>query len=271
MGGSGLCGTGTLGWETWRLDWAPDRGAPSCSRAPAVPWYPRPSGVKSARVGVLLRERAATIGRMSTPTTEPTGATPAAGAAGAIPAALPVSTSAAAQAVVDAQGANGAPANPAAPTDPPKASDPAALRADLAGERDKRQAAEAAKKDADDKLAAVLKALGIGGEGAAQQTPEQIAEAARAEAKAAQLELAVVRNAPPAVNAVALLDSRAFAATLGKLDPADGAGITAAILAFVKDKPQYLTGRPGAGTGDAAAAGDPGAGAKSMDDLIRGR
>lgn len=211
---------------------------------------------------------------MSTPTTEPTGATPAAGAAGAIPAALPVSTSAAAQAVVDAQGANGAPANPAASADPaapPKASDPAALRADLAGERDKRQAAEAAKKDADDKLAAVLKALGIGGEGAAQQTPEQIAEAARAEAKVAQLELAVVRNAPATVNAVALLDSRAFAATLGKLDPADGAGITAAILAFVKDKPQYLTGRPGAGTGDAAAAGDPGAGAKSMDDLIRGR
>ena len=224
---------------------------------------------------------------MSTPSNEPTGATPAAGAAGAIPAVLPVSTAAAAAAGTQADGANpAAPANTAAgatpagqqganpagaPAEPPKASDPAALRADLAGERDKRQAAETARKASDDKLAAVLTALGIGGEGAAQQTPEQIAQAAQASEKAARLELAAVRSAPPNVNVSALLDSKAFSATLGALDPANGAAIQAAIVEFVKDKPQYLTVRYGAGTGDAAAAGDPGTGTRTMDDLIRGR
>ena len=221
---------------------------------------------------------------MSTPSTEPTGATPAAGAAGAIPAALPVPTAAAVAAGTHAAGAT--PTTPTTTTDtagatptntaggqaePPKASDPAALRADLAGERDKRQAAEAAKTAADDKLAAVLKALGIGGEGASQQTPEQIAQAAQASEKAARLELAAVRNSPPNVNVSALLDSKAFSATLGALDPANGAAIQAAIVEFVKDKPQYLTVRYGAGTGDAAAAGDPGTGTRTMDDLIRGR
>ena len=221
---------------------------------------------------------------MSTPSTEPTGATPAAGAAGAIPAVLPVPTAAAVAAGTQAAGAT--PTTPTTTTDttgatptntaggqaePPKASDPAALRADLAGERDKRQAAEAAKTAADDKLAAVLKALGIGGEGASQQTPEQIAQAAQASEKAARLELAAVRNSPPNVNVSALLDSKAFSATLGALDPANGAAIQAAIVEFVKDKPQYLTVRYGAGTGDAAAAGDPGTGSRTMDDLIRGR
>lgn len=221
---------------------------------------------------------------MTTPSTEPTGATPAAGAAGAIPAVLPVPTAAAVAAGTQAAGAT--PTTPTTTTDtagatptntaggqaePPKASDPAALRADLAGERDKRQAAEAAKTAADDKLAAVLKALGIGGEGASQQTPEQIAQAAQASEKAARLELAAVRNSPPNVNVSALLDSKAFSATLGALDPANGAAIQAAIVEFVKDKPQYLTVRYGAGTGDAAAAGDPGTGSRTMDDLIRGR
>lgn len=222
---------------------------------------------------------------MSTPSTEPTGATPAAGAAGAIPAVLPVPTAAAVAAGTQAAGATpttpattptaATGATPATPTggqaEPPKASDPAALRADLAGERDKRQAAEAAKTASDEKLAAVLKALGIGGEGATQQTPEQIAQAAQASEKAARLELAAVRNAPPNVNVSALLDSKAFSATLGALDPANGAAIQAAIVEFVKDKPQYLAVRYGAGTGDAAAAGDPGTGTRTMDDLIRGR
>ena len=79
------------------------------------------------------------------------------------------------------------------------------------------------------------------------------------------------RGAPANVNVAALLDSRAFSDALGKLDPANGPAITAAIVDYVKDKPQFLTGRPGAGTSDAAAGVTPGTGAATMDDLIRGR
>lgn len=218
---------------------------------------------------------------MSTPTNEP-GATPGAAAAGATPAAGTTATPtipAAAQALAGtltpgtptppAAGTPGTPAIPAPPKG--KASDPAELLSDLAGERDKRQAADAAKLAAETKLAAVLQALGIGGEDASNQTPEQIAQAAQASERAARAELAVVRLAPANVNASALLDSRAFADTLAKIDPTNTTAVQAAIVEFVKDKPQYLAGRPGAGAGDAAAAGDPGSGARTMDDLLRGR
>jgi hypothetical protein len=214
---------------------------------------------------------------MSTPNTEPTGATPAAGTNGATPAgALPVNTADAASAVAAALAAGTAPAsptNPAAPadpkgqakTEPPKASDPAELLKDLTSERGKRQEAEA-------RLTGVLKALGLDTDTSKQRTPEQIAEEAKAAEKAAQLELTAYRVGAtlPTVNIGLLLDSRSFSDTLSKLDGSDQAAVKAAIVEYVKDKPQYLTGRPGAGTSD-AAAGDPGAGGKSMDDLIRGR
>ena len=222
---------------------------------------------------------------MSQPAVEP-GATPGAqGAAGATPAALsaiptaaavaagtqPPAADAAAAGTPTPQPANGTQPSVTAPAAQPKASDPAQLLADLAGERDKRQAAQAAQTAADAKLAAVLAALGIGGADAAQQTPEQIATAAQASEKAARLELAAYRGAPANVNVAALLDSRSFSDALGKLDPANGPAITAAIVDYVKDKPQFLTGRPGAGTSDAAAGVTPGTGAATMDDLIRGR
>lgn len=211
---------------------------------------------------------------MSTPSTEPTGATPAAGTPGATPAgALPVSTADAAAAVAAAQAAGATPAAPAgtpanptngapAKAEPPKASDPAELLKDLAGERGKRQEAET-------KLNSVLTALGLTPD--KTQTPEQIAEAAKASERAAQLELAAFRvgSTLPTVNIGLLLDSKSFGDTLAKLDPSDTSAIKAAMLEYVKDKPQYLTGRPGAGAGD-AAAGDPGGGGKTMDDLIRG-
>ena len=216
-----------------------------------------------------------------TTTAAETGATPAQAAPGATPAALATlptnlvqgaGAPAAPSPAAGAQTATVAPAAETAPNgQPPKASDPAQLLADLAGERDKRQAAQAAQTAADAKLAAVLAALGIGGADAAQQTPEQIATAAQASEKAARLELAAYRGAPANVNVAALLDSRAFSDALGKLDPANGPAITAAIVDYVKDKPQFLTGRPGAGTSDAAAGVTPGTGAATMDDLIRGR
>ena len=205
---------------------------------------------------------------MSTPSTEPTGATPAAGTAGAIPAVLPVPTAAAVAAGTQAAGAT--PTTPATTTTDAAGATPTHPTGGQADKNDIHIEASA-KTASDEKLAAVLKALGIGGEGASQQTPEQIAQAAQASEKAARLELAAVRNAPPNVNVSALLDSKAFSATLGALDPANGAAIQAAIVEFVKDKPQYLTVRYGAGTGDAAAAGDPGTGSRTMDDLIRGR
>lgn len=211
-----------------------------------------------------------------TTTAVETGATPAQAAPGATPAALATLPTN----LVQGAGAT-APAAPAAPSanapaaqpngQAPKASDPAQLLADLAAERDKRQAAQAASTASDAKLAAVLAALGLGGADAAQQSPEQIASAAQASEKAARLELAAYRGAPPNVNVAALLDSRAFSEALGKLDPANGPAITAAIVDYVKDKPQFLTGRPGAGTSDAAAGVTPGTGAATMDDLIRGR
>ena len=219
-----------------------------------------------------------------TTTAVETGATPAQAAPGATPAALATlptnlvqgaGAPAAPSPTAPATGTQTTTAAPAAETapngQPPKASDPAQLLADLAGERDKRQAAQAAQTAADAKLAAVLAALGIGGADAAQQTPEQIATAAQASEKAARLELAAYRGAPANVNVAALLDSRAFSDALGKLDPANGPAITAAIVDYVKDKPQFLTGRPGAGTSDAAAGVTPGTGAATMDDLIRGR
>lgn len=219
-----------------------------------------------------------------TTTAVETGATPAQAAPGATPAALatlPTTIVQGAGAPAAPTSSTPAPAAPVAPAtpatepapngQPPKASDPAQLLADLAGERDKRQAAQAAQADADAKLAAVLAALGLGGADAAQQTPEQIATAAQASEKAARLELAAYRGAPANVNVAALLDSRAFSDALAKLDPANGPAITAAIVDYVKDKPQFLTGRPGAGTSDAAAGVTPGPGAATMDDLIRGR
>ena len=220
-----------------------------------------------------------------TTTAVETGATPAQAAPGATPAALATlptnlvqGAGASAPAAPAAQPAGTQTSAPAASApaaqpngQPPKASDPAQLLADLAAERDKRQAAQAAQTAADAKLAAVLAALGIGGADAAQQTPEQIATAAQASEKAARLELAAYRGAPANVNVAALLDSRAFSDALAKLDPANGPAITAAIVDYVKDKPQFLTGRPGAGTSDAAAGVTPGTGAATMDDLIRGR
>ena len=141
----------------------------------------------------------------------------------------------------------------------------AAIREEYKQERAKRQAIEksladmkaaATKAEADQaaRNKALAVALGITQE---EVTPEQLAEraqlerdAARAEAtqhaaqkRAADVELAVLRSAyASGVNGNALLDSRAFVATVTGLDPAAedfGARVTEAIEAAVTANPGY--------------------------------
>jgi hypothetical protein len=141
----------------------------------------------------------------------------------------------------------------------------AAIREDYKAERAKRQALErdlAAVKQAQDKAVtetearnkALAVALGLAPD---DVTPEQLAEraqaerdAARAESsqhaaqkRAADVELAVLRAAyASGVNGNALLDSRAFVATVTGLDPADpgfAAQVTEAIGSAVTANPAY--------------------------------
>ena len=137
------------------------------------------------------------------------------------------------------------------------------LLRDLAESRQKYQAVKG-------QLGAVLEALGVK-TGEDVQTPEQIADAARAGEREARAELAVFRGAPAGVDAAALLDSRSFLAAIADVDPSDQKAVSAAIMSFVEDKPQFRTVGRGQGVGDATATGDPGVRAESMDDKIRAR
>jgi len=176
------------------------------------------------------------------------------------------------------------PAAPAAPEtdplrqvtnpEPPKvdagrAGGPEALKTELAGERDARQAAEARATESAAKLDAVLTALGL--KTTATDDPAKVATEAQAANRAAQLELAAVRNAPKGTDIVELLDSRRFVDGLATLDPANGAAVAAYITKYMTDNP--TTGvRYAGGAGDVRAQGDPAGGsAKTFDDLIRGR
>jgi hypothetical protein len=152
----------------------------------------------------------------------------------------------------------------------------AAIREDYKTERTKRQALErdlAALKTAQDATAAetaarnkaLAIALGITQE---EVTPEQLAERAQlerdaaraettrhaAETRASNVELAVLRSAyASGVNGNALLDSRAFVATVTGLDPSAedfAAQVTEAITAAVTANPGYkaaITPTPAAG------------------------
>ena len=137
------------------------------------------------------------------------------------------------------------------------------LLRDLAESRQKYQAVKG-------QLGAVLEALGVK-TGEDVQTPEQIADAARAGEREARAELAVFRGAPAGVDAAALLDSRSFLAAIADVDPSDQKAVSAAIMSFVEDKPQFRAVGRGQGVGDATATGDPGVRAESMDDKIRAR
>lgn len=102
-----------------------------------------------------------------------------------------------------------------------------------------------------DMLAKVAEALGLasGDKGPDPAAITAQLQAAQAAAASQARENAVLRAAGRlGADGDALLDSRAFLATIGGLDPADTAAIGEAIAAAVKDNPRYATGAaaPGA-------------------------
>lgn len=166
------------------------------------------------------------------------------------------------------------PGPPAAKTeDAGRAGGPGQLRAELAGERDSRQAAEAERDKALTQLANVLKTLGIQAD-APDADPTETVRAAQEAAQEARREVALIRNIPrdphgrPVADADSLLDSVAFRAKLSTLDPNDTAGIAAAVTEHVQRHPAAKVVPP-AGAADAAAQGEPGQ-IRDMDSLIRG-
>ena len=142
-----------------------------------------------------------------------------------------------------------------------------ALKADLARERDARQALA---QQLDQFKAGLAQALGIESE---QATPDQLAEqltAAQAETASAKVQLAVFRAAPAGVDANALLDSQQFLAAIGKADPADVGALSTIVTDFVAANPRFRTTNQAAGARDAAAS-TPNPSGRTMDDWIRGR
>lgn len=142
-----------------------------------------------------------------------------------------------------------------------------ALKADLASERDKRQALEAQVAELTKFREGLTKLIG-GDEG--EVTPEQLKDKLTA-AETASTEkdklLAVYQSAPQGVDVQALLDSRAFVATLNKTDGSTEA-ISKAVDEFVKANPRFSGATP-AGTRDTSAGNDSQS-SRSVDDWLRG-
>ena len=131
------------------------------------------------------------------------------------------------------------PTEPAPPAqDKQAAGSKDAVLADLASERDRRQAAEQASKTTADKLQAVLAALGLGADGETQDPAKQ-AETFKQQVAERDRQLAVLRNAPADADAQALLDSRSFLAALANIDPDDPAAVTASIAGFIEANPRF--------------------------------
>ena len=104
------------------------------------------------------------------------------------------------------------------------------------------------------KLAAVLSALGIGDK---QEDPAAAVERYKAEARAAQVEAAIVLNSGDA-DPKRLLDSVSFRESIKDIDPRDSAAIAAAIKLAVDANPALAKPTPGpAGWGDAVAGRTP--------------
>lgn len=136
------------------------------------------------------------------------------------------------------------PADPA-PTDPPADPDPSkggkdAVLADLAKERDKRQQLEKTVSEMQtahqQQMDALAVALGV----KKNDTPPDPAalaseiEAEKANARAANLQLAVFKVAPTLeANATRLLDSSAFLASIKDVDPSDSEALSKAIKTAV--------------------------------------
>lgn len=193
--------------------------------------------------------------------------------AGGAPAGQQQNGVAAHSAAAQAQAAAAAATSPAS-DDANRAGGPEALKADLAAERQKRHAAEAAaaeaKRLAEEQLENFKKALGLS-EG---QTPEQLkaaAEAAKGTATAAQAQLSVYRLAKSAGgDPDALLDSASFLQSIATIDPTDAAAMTAAIKAAVENnKALALQKVAPSGSRDASQGAGNGTAQPTMSDLIR--
>ncbi|HEX7349596.1 hypothetical protein [Brachybacterium sp.] len=125
-----------------------------------------------------------------------------------------------------------------------------AVLADLATERDKRQAAETLAQENDAKLTAVLTALGLKTDSTDEVDPAQLAT----DLKAKDAELAVLRAGNGIADVDALLDSRAFTNTLGTIDPSDRDAVKAHIAEYVTANPRFAVATQKAqGVRDAAA------------------
>lgn len=124
----------------------------------------------------------------------------------------------------------------------------AAVLADLATERDKRQAAETLAQENAAKLEQVLTALGLNAD-KGEPDPQKLA----ADLKAKDAELAVLRAGNGIADVDALLDSRAFTNTLGNIDPSDRDAVKAHITEYVKQNPRFSLTPQAHGVRDAAA------------------
>lgn len=120
----------------------------------------------------------------------------------------------------------------------------AAILADLAAERDKRQALEKQVTDLSaaqqQQLDAIAKALGLKQDDAAPD-PAKLAEQVTAEqqrARDAQVQLAVYRSAK-GVDVDALLDSKSFTDTLTDVDPTNAEAVATAVKSFVDAHPRF--------------------------------
>ncbi len=128
----------------------------------------------------------------------------------------------------------------------------AAVLADLATERDKRQAAETLAQENDQKLTAVLQALGLADKGA-EVDPDQLGK----DLASQRAENAVLRAGNGIADVDALLDSRAFTQTLDTIDPSDRDAVKAHITEYVTANPRFAVATQKAqGVRDAAAGAD---------------
>ena len=124
-----------------------------------------------------------------------------------------------------------------------------AVLADLASERDKRQAAETLAQETAGKLDAVLSALGLK-DSPADVDPDQLGR----DLAAQRAENAVLRAGTGIADVDALLDSRAFTQTLDAIDPSDRDAVKAHITEYVTANPRFaVTPQKAQGVRDAAA------------------
>ena len=127
-----------------------------------------------------------------------------------------------------------------------------AVLADLASERDKRQAAETLAQETAGKLDAVLSALGLK-DSPADVDPDQLGR----DLAAQRAENAVLRAGTGIADVDALLDSRAFTQTLDAIDPSDRDAVKAHITEYVTANPRFaVTPQKAQGVRDAAAGAD---------------